>query len=103
MKVDLMVTFFVCPKCGDNMHLCEIKGSMDGFEWQCRKQGKVNAHDVCKSIRKRSWFSHLSICDILRITRCCFLKMGNESVIQEVKVHEHAVVDWFMFAENCAR
>ncbi|XP_035230641.1 4-hydroxy-tetrahydrodipicolinate synthase-like [Stegodyphus dumicola] len=102
MKVGLIATFFVCSKCGENMRFCERKGSIDGFEWRCRKQGKVNAHDVCRSIRKGSWFSHshLSICDILRITRCWFLKMGNESVIQEVKVHEHAVVDWFMFCRE---
>ncbi|KFM59040.1 hypothetical protein X975_26845, partial [Stegodyphus mimosarum] len=26
--------------------------------------------------------------------------MGNDSVMQEVKVHEHAVVDWFMFCRE---
>ncbi|KFM76295.1 hypothetical protein X975_13952, partial [Stegodyphus mimosarum] len=84
------------------MHLCERKESMDGFEWRCRKQGKVNMHDICRSIRKGLWFSHshFSICDILRITTCWFLKMRNECVIQEVKVHQHAVVDWFMFCRE---
>ncbi|KFM62518.1 hypothetical protein X975_17148, partial [Stegodyphus mimosarum] len=102
MKAGLIGTYFVCCKCGENMRLCERKGSMDGFEWRCRKQGKVNAHDVRRSVRKGSWFSHshLSMCDILRITRCWFLRMGNDSVMQEVKVHEHAVVDWFMFCRE---
>ncbi|XP_035228785.1 LOW QUALITY PROTEIN: nucleolar protein 10-like [Stegodyphus dumicola] len=100
MKVGLIATCFVCPKCGDHMHLCERKGSKEGFEWRCRKQGPMNVHGVCRSIKKGSWFSHLSLCDILIITRCCFLKMGNESLMQEVKVHEHSAVDWFMFCRE---
>ena len=58
-----------------------------------------NPAHVIRSVRKGSWFSqsHLSICNVLRVTRCWFLRIGNESLMQDVKVSEHAVVDWCMF------
>ncbi|GFS52340.1 uncharacterized protein TNCV_4850541 [Trichonephila clavipes] len=58
MKEGLIASSFECPKCNEKMGLNERKSVvLDGFEWRCRKKG-VNTHDVCRSIRKNSWFSN---------------------------------------------
>ena len=41
--VMFVASFYVGPKCGENMRLCERKDADDGFEWRCRKQGKKTA------------------------------------------------------------
>ncbi|GFT03329.1 uncharacterized protein TNCV_2985041 [Trichonephila clavipes] len=57
MKEGLIASSYECPKCNEQMGLNERKSVvLDGFEWRCRKKG-VNTHDVCRSIRKNSWFS----------------------------------------------
>ncbi|GFS60997.1 uncharacterized protein TNCV_4955331 [Trichonephila clavipes] len=54
----LIASSYECPKCNEQMGLNERKSVvLDGFEWRCRKKG-VNTHDVCRSIRKNSWFSN---------------------------------------------
>ncbi|GFU21427.1 hypothetical protein NPIL_475401 [Nephila pilipes] len=45
MKVGLIASTYVCPKCGDDMRLCESLSVMDGFECRCKKRGE-NAHYV---------------------------------------------------------
>ncbi|KFM73867.1 hypothetical protein X975_10354, partial [Stegodyphus mimosarum] len=52
----------------------------------------VNPLDVCRSVKRSLWFkhSHLSISDIIQITRFWFGRCSNK-----VTVHKHAVVDWF--------
>ncbi|GFX96539.1 putative transposable element [Trichonephila clavipes] len=58
MKEGLIASSYECPKCNEQMGLNERKSVvLDGFEWRCRKKG-VNTHDVCRSIRKNSWFSN---------------------------------------------
>ncbi|GFX42834.1 DUF5641 domain-containing protein [Trichonephila clavipes] len=53
MKEGLIASSYECPKCNEQIGLNERKSVvLDGFEWRCRKKG-VNAHDVCRSIRKR--------------------------------------------------
>ncbi|GFX60676.1 uncharacterized protein TNCV_4917261 [Trichonephila clavipes] len=54
----LIALSYECPKCNEQMGLNERKSVvLDGFEWRCRKKG-VDMHDVCRSIRKNSWFSY---------------------------------------------
>ncbi|GFY13107.1 uncharacterized protein TNCV_666691 [Trichonephila clavipes] len=58
MKEGLIASSYECPKCNEQMGLNKRKSVvLDGFEWRCRKKG-VNTHDVCRSIRKNSWFSN---------------------------------------------
>ncbi|GFU83107.1 histone-lysine N-methyltransferase SETMAR [Trichonephila clavipes] len=58
MKEGLIASSYECPKCNEQVGLNERKSVvLDGFEWRCRKKG-VNTHDVCRSIRKNSWFSN---------------------------------------------
>ncbi|GFX46827.1 uncharacterized protein TNCV_4039731 [Trichonephila clavipes] len=58
MKEGLIASSYECPKCNEQMGLNERKSVvLDGFEWRCRKKG-VNTQDVCRSIRKNSWFSN---------------------------------------------
>ncbi|GFW97139.1 uncharacterized protein TNCV_631441 [Trichonephila clavipes] len=60
MKEGLIASSYECPKCNEQMGLNERKSVvLDGFEWRCRIKG-VNTHDVCRSIRKNSWFSNIS-------------------------------------------
>ena len=54
MKEGLIAKRVECPKCGCEMQLSEKSGKTDGYEWRCRKQGKVNAHVVKKSVRSVS-------------------------------------------------
>ncbi|GFU98904.1 uncharacterized protein TNCV_3381501 [Trichonephila clavipes] len=81
------------------MVLRERKGTIDGYEWRCRTKGGENPHDVCKSIRKGTRFSksHLSVCDILILTRHFFGKSMNEFAVKDVRVNKNTVVDWYMF------
>ncbi|GFW80086.1 uncharacterized protein TNCV_459951 [Trichonephila clavipes] len=61
MKEGLIASSYECPKCNEQMGLNERKSVvLDGFEWRCRKKG-VNTQDVCRSIRKNSWFSNKCI------------------------------------------
>ncbi|GFX52986.1 uncharacterized protein TNCV_3228541 [Trichonephila clavipes] len=61
MKEGLIASSYECPKCNEQMGLNERKSVvLDGFEWRCRKKG-VNTHDVCRSIRKNSWFSNIAL------------------------------------------
>ncbi|GFS76366.1 uncharacterized protein TNCV_1620101 [Trichonephila clavipes] len=56
MKEGLIASSYECPECNEQMGLNERKSVvLDGFEWS--KKG-VNTHDVCRSIRKNSWFSN---------------------------------------------
>ncbi|KFM62468.1 hypothetical protein X975_19769, partial [Stegodyphus mimosarum] len=74
MNEGLIASNYECPTCDERMGLYERKSAvLDGFEWRCRKKG-VNAHDVCRSIRKNLWFSKskLSMHDILHITKMWF-------------------------------
>ncbi|GFX23091.1 mitotic-spindle organizing protein 2A [Trichonephila clavipes] len=59
MKEGLIASSYECPKCNERMGFYERKSVvLDGFEWRCRKEG-VNTHDVCRSIRKNTWFSNI--------------------------------------------
>ncbi|KFM66185.1 hypothetical protein X975_01308, partial [Stegodyphus mimosarum] len=72
MKERLIASNYECPKCNERMGLYKQKSVvLDGFEWKCREKGVNN---VCRSIRKNSWFSKskLSMYDILRVTKICF-------------------------------
>ncbi|GFU18555.1 mitotic-spindle organizing protein 2A [Trichonephila clavipes] len=102
MRENLISSRYECPKCGKNMVMRERKGTIDGYEWRCRTKGGENPHDVCKSIRKGTWFSksHLSVCDILILTRHFFGKSMNEFVVKDVRVNKNTVVDWYMFCRE---
>ncbi|GFS71331.1 uncharacterized protein TNCV_5050711 [Trichonephila clavipes] len=64
MKEGLIASSYECPKCNEQMGLNERKSVvLDGFEWRCRKKG-VNTHDVCRSIRKNSWFSNRDVNEV---------------------------------------
>ncbi|GFW24453.1 hypothetical protein TNCV_606941 [Trichonephila clavipes] len=67
------------------------KGTVDGYEWRCRKQSKDNRHDVVRSVRKGTWFSEskLAITIILRLTRYWFGKSMNEFVMNDLKVNKN--------------
>ena len=93
---------FECPKCGSEMKLTEKPGRTNGHEWRCRKQGQLNAHDVKKSVWRGSWFecNHLNILQILKITRYWYGRCLQDFVVNEVHVHEHVIVDWFMFCRE---
>ena len=49
---------------------------MDGFELLCKKQGKVGAHKISRSVRNGSWFerSHMSLRDIMKLMSVWFGK-----------------------------
>ncbi|GFX76138.1 uncharacterized protein TNCV_1835131 [Trichonephila clavipes] len=65
----LIASSYECPKCNEQMGLNERKSVvLDGFEWRCRKKG-VNTHDVCRSIRKNSWFSNSKLIGTKRFLR----------------------------------
>ncbi|GFW31076.1 mitotic-spindle organizing protein 2A [Trichonephila clavipes] len=102
MRENLISSRYECPKCGKNMVMRERKGTIDGYEWRCRTKGGENPHDVCKSIRKGTWFSksHLSVCDILILTRHFFGKSMNEFAVKDVRVNKNTVVDWYMFCRE---
>ncbi|GFU84135.1 mitotic-spindle organizing protein 2A [Trichonephila clavipes] len=93
---------YECPKCGKNMVMRERKGTIDGYEWRCRTKGGENPHDVCKSIRKGTWFSksHLSVCDIFNFNASFFGKSMNEFAVKDVRVNKNTVVDWYMFCRE---
>ena len=80
------------------MQLSEKPDRTDGFEWRCRKQGKLNAHDVKKSLRG-TWFEsrHLSILQTLKITRFWYGWCMQDFLRVEVGVHEQTVVDSYMY------
>ena len=84
-----------CPKCGCEMQLSERRDRTDGYEWRCRKQGKVNAHDVKRSVRRGTWFesSHLNLCKILKMTRFLYGRSEHNFVRDELNVGVHTVVD----------
>ncbi|GFW57504.1 mitotic-spindle organizing protein 2A [Trichonephila clavipes] len=102
MRENLISSRYECPKCGKDMVLRERKGTIDGYEWRCRTKGGENPHDVCKSIRKGTWFSksHLSVCDILILTLHFFGKSMNEFAVKDVRVNKNTVVDWYMFCRE---
>ena len=54
MKEGLIAKRVECPKCGCEMQLSEKSGKTDGYEWRCRKQGKVNVHDVKRNVRRNT-------------------------------------------------
>ncbi|GFW45406.1 DDE_Tnp_IS1595 domain-containing protein [Trichonephila clavipes] len=62
----------------------------------------VNAHDVCRSLRKNSWFSNskLSMYDVLRVTKMWFGRCMNDYVVNELKLNKNTVIDWFMFCRE---
>ncbi|GFT90714.1 mitotic-spindle organizing protein 2A [Trichonephila clavipes] len=102
MHENLISSRYECPKCGKNMVMRERKGTIDGYEWRCRMKGGENPHDVCKSIRKGTWFSksHLSVCDILILTHHFFGKSMNEFAVKDARVNKNTVVDWYMFCRE---
>ncbi|GFV30866.1 hypothetical protein TNCV_4013001 [Trichonephila clavipes] len=73
------------------MRLQKRKGTVDGYEWRCRKQSKDNRHDVVRSVRRGTWFSEskLAITIILRLTRYWFGKSMNEFVMNDLKVNKN--------------
>ncbi|GFU09821.1 mitotic-spindle organizing protein 2A [Trichonephila clavipes] len=62
----------------------------------------VNTHDVCRSIRKNSWFSNskLSMYDSLRVTKMWFGRCMNDYVVNELKLNKNTVIDLFMFCRE---
>ena len=98
MKEGLITIRVECPKWGCEMQLSEKPDRTDGFEWRCRKQGKLNAHDVKKSLRG-TWFEsrHLSILQTLKITRFWYGWCMQDFLRVEVGVHEQTVVDSYMY------
>ena len=91
-----------CPKCGCDTQLSERCDRTDSYEWRCRKQGKVNAHDVKRSVRRGTWFksNHLNISKILKMTRFWYMRSKKYFVRQELNVSEHTIVDWCMFCHE---
>ncbi|GFS47192.1 mitotic-spindle organizing protein 2A [Trichonephila clavipes] len=61
---------YECPKCGKNMVMREMKGTIDGYEWRCHTKGE-NPHDSM-----------------------------NEFAVKDVRVHKNTVVDWYMFCRE---
>ncbi|GFV68162.1 hypothetical protein TNCV_1874441 [Trichonephila clavipes] len=59
MKEGLIASSYECPKCNEKMGLNERKSVvlMD-LNGDVEKKKGVNTHDVCRSIRKNSWFSN---------------------------------------------
>lgn len=102
MKEGMIASTHKCPKCGSQMSLKTRQDRTDGFMWFCRKKGRENAHECTKSVRDGSWFSHshLSIVQILKMTRLWYAKAMHEYIMYEVKVFEHAVTDWCMFCRE---
>ncbi|GFU93896.1 mitotic-spindle organizing protein 2A [Trichonephila clavipes] len=102
MRENLISSRYECPKYGKNMVMRERKGTIDGYEWRYRTKGGENPHDVCKSIRKGTWFSksHLSVCDILIFNASFFGKSMNEFAVKDVRVNKNTVVDWYMFCRR---
>ncbi|GFV43250.1 hypothetical protein TNCV_72071 [Trichonephila clavipes] len=48
MKANLIASRYECSRCKKNMRLQKRKGTVDGYEWRCRKQSKDNRHDVVR-------------------------------------------------------
>ena len=102
MKEGLIAKRVECPKCDCEMQLSEKPGRTDGYEWRCRKKGKVNTHDVKRSVRSGTWFesSHLNIVQILKMTRFWYGLCKQNFIRVELNVGEHTVVDWYMFCRE---
>ena len=102
MSEGMIVKRVECPKCGCEMQLSERHDRTDGYEWSCRKRGKVNEHDFKRSVRRSTWFesSHLNICKILKVTRFWYGRSEQNFVRKELNVSEHKVVDWYMFCHK---
>ncbi|GFV69718.1 uncharacterized protein TNCV_4508291 [Trichonephila clavipes] len=57
MKEGLIASSYECPKCNEQMGLNERVLFWMDLNGDVEKKG-VNTHDVCRSIRKNSWFSN---------------------------------------------
>ena len=95
MKEGLIAKRAECPKCGCDIKLYEKPGRADGYEWRCRKHRQLNEHDIKRSVKRDSWFesSHLSILQMLKVTKYWHGKCPQDFVRNELGVHEHAIVD----------
>ncbi|GFT44698.1 hypothetical protein NPIL_101861 [Nephila pilipes] len=52
MKLGLIASTYACPKCGEDMRLCESISVMDGFEWRCKKKGENALYGDLGTFRK---------------------------------------------------
>ena len=102
MKEGLIVKRVECSKRGCEMQLSEKPGRAEGYEWRCRKQGKLNAHDIKMKIIRDTWFksSHLSILQILKISRLRYGRCMQDFVRVELGVHEHRIIDSYVFCRE---
>lgn len=88
MKMNLILSAYVCPVCGQSMS-CESADVNDKYVWRCKKDGQeVN-------IRTGSWFeeSKLIMYQILYITLMWTFKWKIDSMF-EAGVSYETVVDW---------
>ena len=79
MKERMSARKRVYSLCGCEMQLKGRNRQMDGFECTCEKQGKVNEHEVFRRIRSGSQhklmlWSHMSLCDIMKLRSISFGK-----------------------------
>ncbi|GFW78974.1 hypothetical protein TNCV_214071 [Trichonephila clavipes] len=52
MKANLIASRYEFRGVKKNMRLQKRKGTVDGYEWRCRKQSKDNRHDVVRSVKR---------------------------------------------------
>ena len=71
---------------------------MDGFECLCQKQGKVNAHEICRSVRGGSWFeeSLINLRD-MKLTSLWFGKCKQNYERRVCGMAEGTLSDWYNF------
>ncbi|GFU99841.1 hypothetical protein TNCV_506621 [Trichonephila clavipes] len=91
MRANLIASRYERPRFKKNMRLQERKGTVDGYEWRCRKLSKDNRHVVVRSVRKGTWLSEskLAIIIILRLTIYWFGKSMNAFVVNDLKVNKN--------------
>ena len=99
MKEGMIANKRICPKCNSDMQLKERDRRIDGYEWICKKQEKIGAHEISWSVRGGSWFegSHLSLCDIMKLTSVWFGKCKQKYARRVCNVSEDTSVEWYNF------
>lgn len=99
MKEGMIARKMECCKCGSDMQLKERERKTDGFEWICKKRGKNGAHEISRSVRRGSWFerSHMSFCEILRLTSMWFGKAKQKYVRRVCGIAKETATDWYSF------
>lgn len=102
MNEGLIAKRYECPVCARDMKLSKTAKASDGYEWRCRFQGKVNAHDVSRSVRSGTWFalSRMPLIKCLKVTREWFGRCEQKFVMEDVNVAKKTVNDWYSFCRE---